>query len=98
MIVLRAVKGKAWEDMAAVFRQIGHIGPRSIGKLESNGITSECYTFRKDSCCSAFDKLHQTPAVDIERLLGRASNDPDSFGRSIHKMIQTYPRYRVILA
>lgn len=41
MIIVRAVKGKAWEDVAAIFRQIGHIGPKSIGKLESNGITSE---------------------------------------------------------
>jgi hypothetical protein len=39
--------GKAWEDTAGVFRQIETIGPKSIGKLNQEGVHCECLASEK---------------------------------------------------
>ena len=44
--LIRTIMGKAWEDSAAIFRQLESIGPKSIGKLNTEGITSECRSGR----------------------------------------------------
>jgi ATP-dependent DNA helicase HFM1/MER3 len=39
--LLRTIVGKAWENTATIFRQLDNIGPKSIGKLNAEGIISE---------------------------------------------------------
>jgi hypothetical protein len=44
--LVHTVEGMAWEDNAAVFRQLDNIGPKSILSLASHRITSEPISYR----------------------------------------------------
>lgn len=39
--LLHTINGKAWEDSPAIFRELDHIGPKSIAVLAANGVTCE---------------------------------------------------------
>lgn len=80
----------AWENDAAIFRQLESIGPKSIGLLASHRITSE----RKERIIVlmlAFKALRDTPAAKINALLNRQG----LFGEQLHTQIDKLPQYAV---